>query len=68
MKECLISHTLMIILRDIFVYASWFRSFECTHVPRACNIVSDILANHARIYELGTWVENVSAGFIIQAL
>ena len=48
------------ILRDIFLYSSWFASFECRHIPRFCNRAVGAMANYAKDSVLESWVDNPS--------
>ena len=46
------------ILRDIFLYASWFDCFDCGFVPRSCNSIANFLANKALAGDLEVWMED----------
>ena len=45
------------ILRDIFLYSSWFKCFDCMFAPRCCNKFADAVANHGKDSSLHTWVD-----------
>ena len=46
------------ILKDIYLFSSQFKCFECKMVPRHCNRVADIMANYAKDCSLEMWVNH----------
>ena len=45
------------IVRDIYVYSSWFRNFRVKFAPRQCNKVADVLLSCAKNIQQETWLD-----------